>query len=57
MYWYPKWQEWMTLDDAAYRKILALDQTIVVRETPPSAVEQWRTLYGQYVGGAACSTP
>lgn len=32
--WYPKYQEWLTLDEYAYRKQLEAEQETVVRYGP-----------------------
>lgn len=39
--WVPKFQEWMTLGEQQYRKMLAQDAEILVRETPATAIEAW----------------
>lgn len=41
-FWHIRYQEFLTLGEIEYRRILAADQLILVRETPEAAIEQWR---------------
>lgn len=38
-FWVPKFQDYMSLEEIEYRRMLAIDQEILVRETPPWKVK------------------
>lgn len=48
-YYNTRYQDWMTLSAVQYLKQLALDQTLVVRETPQSSVEKWQEFFQKVV--------
>lgn len=46
-FWMPRYQADMSYEELEYRKMLALDQTILVRETPQSSVEKWQEFFAK----------
>lgn len=49
-YYNVRHKDWMSLSQAEYLKMLALDQPLVVLETPASSVEQWTRVFREAVG-------